>query len=335
MFASLVFVMFFHCSSALSRKQSTTSRSLSAEVPAVRLLVLYSYFEGERSPDCEIAMKRINLFLFLKNAVYESADTDFVFTFSGRVPSAAEMYSSVGLPAPFRQELLPEFNNVFSRLSRTKASDLCHHAQTSDTIGIDKYRHVLFINDGVRGPFSIRKPGAIQNQLFRGIPNWLETYFTLLYGDPAVGAVGTVLSREITTHLQGWFVLLKRRDFQRFVLPSFNQTCFVERWSDAIQLELDISTSILNERKKLAALFPQTGTFTEEGQSKRKIAHMNPLTNFALQQPHTELPLQKVGFLKIGGNFARQDIHSNATKHWLNVLTRDIIGVDRTNYWCF
>merc|ERR1711990_305632 len=91
MFASLAFVFFICHSSALHRKRSgVTHWSSAAEVPGRRLLlVLYSYFEEENTPSCEITMKRVNLYFFLKNAVYESADTDFVFTFSGHVPSGA------------------------------------------------------------------------------------------------------------------------------------------------------------------------------------------------------------------------------------------------------
>lgn len=333
-FAPLAFVWFVCNIFELPGKPiGSTSMLVAPEIPSVRLAVLYSYFEGESTPECEIVMKRVNLFFFLKCAVYESPDVDFIFTFSGNIPSAVEMYSSVGLPIPPNRELLPSYKNVISRLSHTKAADLCHHAQTSVAIGVERYRHVVFINDGVRGPFGTRKPGAIQNQRFRGIPSWLETYFKLLYGDPSVGAVGTVLSREITTHLQGWFVLLKRRDFQNFVLPAFNQTCFVERWSDAIELELEISTSMLSAHKKLAALFPQKGYFSKQAPSKKM--NMNPITKFALKHPGTAIQLQKVAFLKIGGNFARQDIHNNATKNLMNALTREIIGEDRTNYWCF
>ena len=337
-FASLGFVchIFYGRSQAMARKpalQLTPAFFETENVSSVRLLVLYSYFEGETVSICQIRMKRVNLIFFLRNAVYETADVDFVFTFSGRVPSAAEMYSSVGFEVPPNGEILPAYENVFFRRSHTKAADLCHHAQTSLAIGLQKYDHVLFMNDGVRGPFSSQKPAAIRSDFLIGIPNWLKEYFELLYADFAVGAVGTVLSHEITTHLQGWFVLLRRGDFERFVLPSFSKTCSVENWSDAIQLELSISSLILNARMGLAALFPHKHIL--KGGRKEKKEHMNPLTKFALQHPNREIPLQEVGFLKIGGNFERQDIHSNATKSLVNVLTRQIIGNDETNYWCF
>ena len=373
-----------------------TSFNAKAEKP-FRLLVLYSYFEGDVSPQCEIRMKRTNLHTFLTYAVSETPHVTYVFTLSGRIPGVSEFYGSLGLPAPARRKLIPLFKNVKVFFSDVRAADLCHHAQSAAKIRLSSFKHILYMNDGVRGPFTLRPPFLTESGAFGNVPNWIEPYASLLYSEPYVGAVGTVLSHEISTHLQGWFVLLRKSDFQRFVVPLFMKTCGRMTWKDAINIEVQVTSSMLNAGKTLGGLFPEpklvsridiikggkelnrpkgltseikrlNKLLTENeklydeikssvlekdmklsqlslvskmmhdiADRRKRIAskHMNPLTRFALEYPNKQIPVLEILMLKIGGDFARHNVHSNATKSLVNLLTVEMFGKDTTNYWCF
>ena len=380
---------------AFLSNESTSSKG-KGKMP-FRLLVLYSYFEGDSAPQCEIRMKRTNLNTFLTFAVSETPHVTYVFTMSGRIPGVSEFYGSLGLEPPARRTIIPPFKNAKVFFSNVRAADLCHHAQSAAKIRLNSYKHILYMNDGVRGPFTLRPPFLLESGTFSNVPNWIEPYASLLYSESHVGAVGTVLSHEISTHLQGWFVLLQKSDFRRFVFPLFLKTCGSIAWKDAINIEVQVTSSILKAGKKLGGLFPEPklvtrldvikggeqlnrpkGLTSEISRLSELLAvnkklyneikssvidkdmqvsqlslvskmmhditdrrdrianeHTNPLTRFALENPNKQIPILEILMLKIGGDFARHNVHNNATKSLVNLLTVEMFGRDTTNYWCF
>ena len=305
----------------------------------VKILVLYSYFETESTSTCEKIMKRTNLATFLHTGVLEGQHISYVFTLGGNLPDAFEFYSSIGLTPPFGNDILPRFANVQLRTPvRSDVADLCHHAHAFKNVSrTEQYSHVVFMNDGVRGPFEQRPP-RITLRSIREVPSWIHDHLILLHSEPHIGAVGSVLSCELTLHLQGWFVLLRTPLFSKHV-HIFEETCDVNAWSDAINKETAFSDAILRDGLKLGTYFPVKVIVGQEQRTSiepKLNSCMNPLTAFLqLNGQNATVDLHNLRFLKVGGGFYRQNILTIATKGAVSTFTSDALGVDHTNYYCF
>lgn len=305
----------------------------------VKILVLYSYFETESTHSCEKIMKRTNLATFVRTGVLEGQHISYMFTLGGNLPDAVEFYRSIGLTPPFGDDILPRFANVQSRIPvRSDVPDLCQHAHAFKSVpGTKQYSHVVFMNDGVRGPFEQRPP-RITLRSIREVPSWIHDHLILLHSEPNVGAVGSVLSCELTLHLQGWFVLLRAPLFSKHV-HIFEETCDVKAWSDAINKETAFSDAILRDGLKLGTYFPVKVIVGQDQRiniGPKLYSCMNPLTAFRqLHGQNAKVDLHNLRFLKVGGGFYRYDILTNATKGAVSQLTSDALGVDHTNYYCF
>jgi len=312
-----------------------------AEQTHFKLLVMYAYFESESIPFCEKIMKRTNLATFINAGVSDSPDVTYLFSISGETPKASEFYSSIDLESPYGDSIVPKFANVFVRTPRkSNVPDLCQHA-----LGFMmsrrrmEYLHVAFLNDGVRGPFDVTKPSTVTYS--QGAPDWIQSHLALLHSAPNIGAVGSVMSCELTLHLQGWFVLLHANLFAKH-LHIFKSTCHMKSWQAAISKETEFSTAILRDGFDLATFFPETlvigrRNFSTEMRSRLNDC-VNPISAFRLrnkQNAIAPLDLDKVRFLKIGGSFYRHDILTHATKIEIHNFTSSKLGVDRTDYYCF
>ena len=313
-------------------------RNGAAERTHFQLLVLYAYFESESIPFCEKIMKRTNLANFINAGVSQSPNVTYLFSVSGVIPKAVELYSSIGLDSPYGDNVFPNFANVLVRNSkRSDVPDLCQHAISFNTLrGKMEYSHVLFLNDGVRGPFDTTKSSAVSLQ---GAPGWIQSHLALLHSEPNIGAVGSVMSCELTLHLQGWFVLVRTILFAKHV-NLFEEACQVESWNAAIGKETAFSSAILRDGFKLGTLFPERLVIGNRGFTAAMRSRLNDCSNpsSAFRRLHGQngkLDLEQVRFLKIGGGFYRYDVLTNATKLEINKFTLNKLGVDHTDYYCF
>ncbi len=302
-----------------------------------QLLVLYSYFENLADADCDTVVKRTNLHTFLTAAVFNTTDVMFVFTFSGHIPSADTLYTSIGVKKPpFREKILPPYDNVKMVVSTAVAPDLCHHAQTAKNIELNKYSHVLFLNDGVRGPFTRAPPAMTHSKQLAYLPNWILQDAELLHHEPEIGAVGAVLSCQKSVHIQSYFMLMRTEDFVLHALPSLT-SCHPwnpqKDWNQAVDMELEIGASFIRSGKKLAGLLPTVFSARSRTDFNDHLCR-NPYVSFRQNNQRAPFPLVEFSFVKFGGNMYKGDVFNNESSILISNLTQDVIGTDLTDYTC-
>ena len=301
-----------------------------------KLLVLYSYFENLADADCDTVVKRTNLHTFLTAAVFNTTDVGFVFTFSGHIPRADTLYTSIGVKPPFKEKILPPYDNVKMVVSTAVAPDLCHHAQTAKNIELNKYNHVLFLNDGVRGPFTRAPPAIIHSKQLTCLPNWILQHAELLRHEPGIGAVGAVLSCQKNVHIQSYFMLMRTEDFVLHALPSLT-SCHPwnpqNDWNQAVDMEIEIGASFIRSGKKLAGLLPTVFSARSRSDFNDHLCR-NPYVSFRQNNQRAPFPLVEFSFVKFGGNMYKGDVFNNESSILISNLTQDVIGTDLTDYTC-
>lgn len=135
-----------------------------ASTPSVLVHLHYYEDAGDMTP-CELANKRTNLAFLIERAMLaNSTANDNVFfhvTFNGDdLPSLHEFYTSINVTVPSRPSLFPTHRgNVQVERVDASSTDLCpraaviRKAMRVEKYGTRHFSHVLFLNDGARGPF--------------------------------------------------------------------------------------------------------------------------------------------------------------------------------------
>lgn len=313
-----------------------------------KLLVHYSYFEDKSVAHCELLMKRVNLATFVKGAVALSDSVTFVFTLTGKIPTAAVFFHSIGLDVPAHGKILPPLENVRVHRGRPthRVPDLCHHSQVMKNLPIYRsvvYDYVLFMNDGVRGPLLEESTSTPVNDR-TGLPVWLSQLSKMMQSS-GVAAVAPVLSCERDIHLQGWYVLVKSEVVRRLSLHKiFMKTCAsTMTWDEAIDAEVNFSRSILDHGLSIAALYPvhitisahERRTLRDGGDSilRRTLSDcQNPFT--VAKERGEIINFTDMSAVKLGGNFLRADIFSLQSKKTANVMTETMLGKPVGQYLC-
>ena len=310
-----------------------------------RLVVTYNYYENQYMDVCTKVIKRRNLYTFLTGAVGSnfSESTTFIFTVSGELPHPTSFYTSIGINAN-SDSIFPSLSNVYvnrvSQNSDHSTPDLCYHSQVMKRIfagEFGRFDTLLFVNDGVRAPFV---KSALTHQ-------WIRDLMHLLYSDDKICAVAPVVSCEKSLHLQAWYVLvkldlLKSLDLHRVLEATCGSSI---SWDDAVDIEVNFTTTILKKGYKVAAEFPSTQIFSNK--EKETIEH-------ALKKAHSWWPLQKsqnlvkklryctnplspksagpldyrkLSAVKVGGGFLRANFFSQQDRRQaLHNLTAQVIG---------
>lgn len=185
--------------------------------------------------------KRRNLMFFVNGAVKPS-DTDtefFIFTISNL---HGERFSEKSSQRPL--STIPEQKNVRLLFSQA-SSDICAHAQA--LLGfedISSYKYFVFINDGVRGPFT------------NSSEPWIETFLKPLR-PRHVALVGSTISCQHKVHVQSYFMLTKFPHIKT-LLSQYRKCCKLKKWDEIIQkCEIGVSQLFLNRGFSIASTSQQ------------------------------------------------------------------------------
>ena len=244
----------------------------------------------------------MNLQVFILGAVRPSNVLHFMFTTSGDMPSFEEFSSSLGASP---RTIFPLYSNVFVRHmhSSTKTADLCHHCSFLEDVPIEKYDIFIFLNDGVRGPFT------------RDSPQWLASVVAHL--DERTPLFGIMMSCEREVHVQSWF-FATHSSFIRDALSVMKTSCGVRSWDEAVSAEIEISQRALRLGFRISSAQPPFLAFDSIHESKLRagdpalssalLGCKNPLINTSHYDIFT------LQFVKYGGEILRQHLYPRSIK---------------------
>ena len=235
-----------------------------------QLLVHYQYHESKAQPDCERVNKRINLEVFIQQAVLQSSpNVMFHFSSSGITPTVKEHFSSMGIK-PTRSHIFPQLPNVIHEKVGTASTDLCEHGrflQRHKEFKKGAGRFVLLLNDGVRGPVvSPAYEAAVKAHtglVEKGVPPWFVPFLYKFAINRDTLLISTVMSAEIESHLQSYALVINSRAV-RSMSKTLQVSCdpnmkkLLSIWAG----ELGASTGILKRGFSIASLWPRINNFT-------------------------------------------------------------------------
>ncbi|KAK9817752.1 hypothetical protein WJX72_001639 [[Myrmecia] bisecta] len=221
--------------------QSTPLATFEGKAPMkhgkASVLVLFHYFEkpGTCPEDEEIQVIRNNLLYFLRVAVRANDGADYIINMGGRID-------------PALLTLIPPFPNVRVRFieSSTAHSDTCTFHKTLLEQGhklFHQYKWFVLINNGMRGPFARAGTGSEK-------VHWTQPFISRLTDQ--VKLVGTYVSCEVETHVQGPFWLTDRVGVQ--VMLDILGGCWADHWADIVNGEVGVSQQLLASGYNIASL---------------------------------------------------------------------------------
>ena len=228
-----------------------------APAPAMRLLVHMHYYERGSMAPCDLITKRTNLAVFLDRAVVATNGSNtgahFYITANGdQLPSIGAFYQSIFAPVPPRGTLIPAQPNVEFEHIRPTPSDLCarHPIIQRALRTTPPFTHLLFLNDGVRGPLAPDDQWVGQPPLW-----WVQPFAAQMEQAPDVAVVGGVISCQIHLHVQSWAMLVRVDVLPLFVEP-YARACAQSK-SDGIRYaEVGLMTTVLASGVGIAGLLP-------------------------------------------------------------------------------
>jgi len=237
------------------------------------LVVHYVYHESGSETVAAKQNKRVNLEFFLQEAVLKApSSVEFHFSCTGYVPSAKEYFEMLGSSQVLHRDLIfPTGNkNVHLSFGPSSTTDLCQHGRwlgtTNLTMGPGSY--LLFINDGVRGPFVTNQYAkkVLQHSFIteKGIPEWFLPFLAKFSNNNDLAMVGPALSSEISTHLQSYAIALRliSESFIAQISQPLLKACDMEKLDAISEGEIGLSKSILKQGFSLASFFPNTLNIT-------------------------------------------------------------------------
>jgi hypothetical protein len=338
----------------------------SGRPPPLSLLVSYVYFESSQHKSCEISNKRLNLAIFLKEAVVQSGkNVRFLFTIPENLPPAAEILQALNLDASSNEgrvitdAMNNQLSNVrfFTETLPSNVADLCHHQNVirKEVVKFPEFNYFIILNDGSRGPFlstQANKRNENYSQLhssqqlpFSNVPPWVAPFLFRMTKYEDVALVGPISSCELDTHLQSWFIMFDTRVLGTALL-HMQASCVQEmQWTDAIQIsEVGLSLSVLNLGYSISSIFPSFDRFTSHHRTalqhgvsevREKMNDCrNPLVPIANGVGGLEATPSKMVFAKYGGEVWRQGMLSAAYKQSVISETARIIGTNKATEEC-
>lgn len=257
-------------------------KGLLERVGRIKLHVHYVYTEiqhlrggsfWEQSNIPEARNKRLNLEMFIRTAVLNSpSSVDFHFSLGSELADAQDYFDSMGVKCSDRREdILPRLPNVFVHHPRVQvATDLVFHADwlqkhVKVRRGIEEY--VVLISDKMRGPFL--EPGYLEQMReslssTSGVPPWFAPFLSKFARNRRLGVVGTMLSQEVSPHVQSDFLAFKvdSRDFASMMSSNFKFAQQAGKQKGVPEEELGLSTRVLAGGFALGSMFPAMDNFT-------------------------------------------------------------------------
>ena len=175
-----------------------------------------------------------------------------------------------------------------------------------------------------------------QSNLLSDTPPWLCPLRALLLRSPDSRLAGPILSCEKDTHLQGWAHLYDSR-ILHLILPLLNTTCSTHiSWEQAIDIEVSLTTTILEQGFGVSSLFPPFDVFTQRERQKVLAGAPNireELSN--CQNPmlsrnfSTNLSaVSEIGFFKFGGEVWRRKLFSQSFVDAILEATEKVLEIN-------
>jgi len=239
---------------------------ISAAAPVV--LVHYHFYEDDQTPAWQVINKRTNLLFFLRVAARNAPqNVKIVLTVGGTgLPTVDAFFRSVGYPQDLREQwgrdLLPP--DVVLRAAATSPADLCPRAAVlrEFVLGVSpRPDYVLFLNDGVRGPFepavgtvARHRSDAAAKKL--GLPTWAARFVSALRASPEARVIGAVGSCEIDVHVQSWAMMIDARLAPRFAARYF-ATCHMDKANAIIVGEIGSCVETLRANHTILSIWPK------------------------------------------------------------------------------
>ncbi|CAB9519855.1 expressed unknown protein [Seminavis robusta] len=247
-----------------------------------QLLVHYVFATAGTEFPGEVQNKRLNLEFFIQEAVFKSPlSVQFYFTVSGHLPSPDVYFHSIGAAKHrYRDYVIPgHFPNVHISFREQSSTDLCQHGRWLDsanlTIGPTSF--VLFLNDGVRGPFvsgdyahKVSQSSFRSASVYSGsaaaaeVPVWFLPFLGKFAANQATTLVGPILSAEAGAHVQSYAMTMRLRSnsLVRTVSDILQRTCDLPKLLAVIEGEMAVSKLMLRNGWSLGSLYPSTNNVT-------------------------------------------------------------------------
>jgi len=238
-----------------------------------RLFVHYVYHESGSESLAEKQNKRVNLEIFLQEAVINApSSVEFHFTNTGYLPQADEYFKSLGTSEGLhRDQIFPtDKHNLHLRSGEPSSTDLCQHGRWLSTANVTTgpANFVLFLNDGVRGPFvtELYKEKAYNEPSINnsGVPRWFLPFLAKFNNNQDLTMVGPTLSTEITAHVQSYAISLRlvSPTFLMSIAQHLVDTCNMTKLEAIQEGEIGLSVSILKRGFSIGSFFPNTNNIS-------------------------------------------------------------------------
>ncbi|KAJ1461847.1 hypothetical protein M885DRAFT_506999 [Pelagophyceae sp. CCMP2097] len=240
--------------------------AISAAAPVI--LVHYHYFEDEETPAWQVINKRTNLLFFLRFAARDAPrSVKVVLTVGGTgLPTADAFFQSVGYPQDLHEQwgrdLLPP--DVVLRAAATATADLCPRAAVlrEFVLGVStRPDYVLFLNDGVRGPFepalgTVARRGRDAAAAKLGLPTWAARFVSALRASPEARVIGAVGSCEFDVHVQSWAMMIDARLAAKFA-ANYAATCEMDKKNAIYYGEIGACVMTLRANHTILSIWPK------------------------------------------------------------------------------
>lgn len=157
-----------------------------------------------------------------------------------------------------------------------------------------------------------------------------------MLADNSTRLVGPILSCERDVHIQSWTQLFDWRVMDT-ILPILNATCEPSvSWDSAIDMEVALGVTLLNEGFSLAGLHPSCRVFTQKDRSqllqggtkiKREIGWCKNVLRADVSNFLDQVTLDAHGFVKFGGTLWRDGLLPNDFVEKVQADTRERFGI--------
>lgn len=280
-------------------------------------IVHLHYFETASMVPCELVVKRTNLAFLIEMAMVPAVGFKglrFLVTISGdELPDVTTFYRSIHAPVPRRKNLFPDNTNV--ERVQGDATDLCPRAQAIQLIRRRRDLHpayILFLNDGVRGPFG--RPNQPSQDTRSGKPQWLTRFHEAFAEDKLVQVVGTTMSCEFKLHLQSYAIMVDWRQAHRFE-QAYSKCCGSSKKLAIEYGEVGVFAGILDKGYRISSLWPDVRAVSQEDwECMRSHLWLSTWTSDVCKNPLAtnrkliNFTVEDAIFAKYGGFIFRPDV---------------------------
>jgi hypothetical protein len=261
--------------------------------------VVYGYFIPTATEEAKQSIKNMNF--FLRHGVAESSTVDFLIL---RIEGSDDAgVGKVGLRdkqgsrrhQPFTQPLAEDslewfrvshLSNVYLCSAINLGADICsyreffHNKLQATPRPLEHYRHMFFLNCGVRGPFFYPPPppslsstssnGDQKNEAARvaaawklkagtnRVQMWLEKFTSKLGEDgDGMSLVGPTVSCEVHPHVQSYALAMTSSVYRDFADKAWSGCHEKDKAAVIVDAEVGLSKSVLEAGHRVASFHPQ------------------------------------------------------------------------------